>query len=103
MPVTNPSELRAVSVWHIYSQLKSLESFRNIVFLKNEAIPENRPFIMLPYDRMSWTETDRPETSFVKSYAERSYITKGQENLSRKKKTDKLRETLLLLLKGLYQ
>ena len=73
------------------------------VFLKNEAIPENRPFIMLPYDRISWTETDRPETSFVKSYAERSYITKGQENLSRKKRTDKLRETLLLLLKGLYQ
>ena len=55
------------------------------VFLKNEAIPENRPFIMLPYDRISWTETDRPETSFVKSYAERSYITKGQENLSRKR------------------
>ena len=24
MPVTNPSELKAVSVWHIYSQLKSL-------------------------------------------------------------------------------
>ena len=43
---------------------------------------------MLPYDRMSWTETDRPETSFVKSSAERLYISKGQENLSRRKKTD---------------
>ena len=58
---------------------------------------------MLPYDRMSWTETDRPETSFVKSSAERLYISKGQENLSRRKKTDKLKETFLLLLKGPYQ
>ena len=34
---------------------------------------------------------DRPEMSFIKLYAKRSYITKEKEKFSRKKKADKLK------------
>lgn len=89
MSIINSSELRAVSAWHIYSELKSLQSFRyKRCPFKNEAIPENSSFLMLPYDRMSWTVTDRPETSFVKLYTERSYIIKEREKLSKRRKAD---------------
>lgn len=91
MPVINTSKLIVVSAWHIYSQLKSLQSFRyKRCPFKNEALPESSPFIMVSYDRMSGTVIDRPKTSFVKLYAERSYIIMKREKLSRRKKADKL-------------